>query len=166
MKKILIIITILIAVFISAYFLSPNYLKTAIIHQQPNIDDYKIFENRVIKADKHIEWELAKNYNKKELAQDKLSKFEDLETVALLIIQDKKILFEKYWQEYNVNSLSNSFSASKTIVSLLIGIAIDEGKIKSVEQKVGDFIPQFSKGENANLTIKQLLTMSSGLNWD
>ena len=166
MKKILIIIAILIFVLISTYYLSPNYLKTAIVYQQPNIDDYKIFENRVIKADKHIEWKLAKNYNKKELTHDKLSKLEDLETVAFLIIQDEEILFEKYWQEYNINSLSNSFSVSKSIVSLLIGIAIDEEKIKNVEQKVGDFIPEFSKGKNENLSIKHLLTMSSGLNWD
>jgi CubicO group peptidase (beta-lactamase class C family) len=55
---------------------------------------------------------------------------------------------------------------SKTIVSILVGIAIDEGKIKSVDERVGDFIPEFRTGENAELTVKHLLTMSSGINFD
>ena len=57
---------------------------------------------------------------------------------------------------------------SKSIVSILIGIAIDEGYIESVDQKIIDFIPEFKReGENYNqdVTIKHLLTMSSGMNW-
>ncbi len=55
---------------------------------------------------------------------------------------------------------------AKSVVSLLIGVAIDEGAIKSVNQKVGDFLPQYKEGANAQLTIRHLLTMSAGLNWD
>ena len=56
---------------------------------------------------------------------------------------------------------------AKSVISLLIGAAIDEGKIKSIDQKVGDFLPQFKeKGLNNRLTIRHLLSMSSGLNWD
>ena len=57
---------------------------------------------------------------------------------------------------------------SKSIVSILIGIAIDEGYIESVDQKIIDFIPEYKReGENYNqdVTIKHLLTMSSGMNW-
>ena len=61
--------------------------------------------------------------------------------------------------------MSNSFSMSKSWVSTLIGIAISEGKIKSVDQKVCDFLPDYCEGRNTELTIKNLLTMSSGLNW-
>jgi CubicO group peptidase (beta-lactamase class C family) len=61
--------------------------------------------------------------------------------------------------------MSNSFSMSKSWVSTLIGIAITEGKIKSVDQKVCDFLPNFCEGKNTELSIKDLLTMSSGLNW-
>ena len=57
---------------------------------------------------------------------------------------------------------------SKSIVSILIGIAIDEGYIQSVDQKIIDFILEYKReGENFNkdVTIKHLLTMSSGMNW-
>jgi CubicO group peptidase (beta-lactamase class C family) len=62
--------------------------------------------------------------------------------------------------------MSNSFSMAKSWISTLVGAAIQDGKIESVEQKVSDFIPAFSEGENAKITIKHLLTMSSGLNWN
>ena len=53
---------------------------------------------------------------------------------------------------------------SKSIVSLLIGIAVDEGKINSLHDPVADYIPEF-KGEKENITIHNVLTMSSGLSW-
>jgi CubicO group peptidase (beta-lactamase class C family) len=55
---------------------------------------------------------------------------------------------------------------AKSIVSMLIGIAIDEGKIRSVDQLVGDFIPTFKDGKKANITIKHMLTMSSGMGYE
>ncbi|MFX5634506.1 serine hydrolase, partial [Acinetobacter baumannii] len=53
-----------------------------------------------------------------------------------------------------------------SVVSILIGAAIKEGKIKSVEQPVGDFLPEFKEGEKANVKIVDLLTMSSGTDWN
>ena len=55
---------------------------------------------------------------------------------------------------------------AKSYISTLVGIAIKEGKIESVDQKVCDFIPQFCGEKNNNITIKNLLTMSSGLDWN
>ena len=52
------------------------------------------------------------------------------------------------------------------VLGIMIGIAIDEGKIKSVDQPVGDFLPEFKEGEKSKITIKHLLTMSSGINFD
>jgi len=166
MKKFLIVIALLTAAGTSGYFLSPEYLKTAIKYQTPDIDDYKIFANRTIKAGNYIPWKIADDYNKKDISEVTQEKIDKLEPVAFLVVQDNKIKYEKYWQGYDENSLSNSFSMAKTVISLLIGIAIDEGHIKSVNQKVGDFIPEFAVKPNDILTIKDLLTMSSGLNWD
>jgi CubicO group peptidase (beta-lactamase class C family) len=55
---------------------------------------------------------------------------------------------------------------AKSFTSMLVGAAIDEGKIKSVDEPVGDFLPEYKEGDNAKLTIKNLLTMSSGINFD
>jgi len=166
MKKVLIIIFLLIIAIVGAYFLSPAYLKTAIQYQTPDIDDYKIFENRTVKAGNHIAWKLTSDYNKKELNKITFEKIESFDPVAFLVVQNGKIKFEKYWEGHSKDSISNSFSVTKSIISLLIGIAIDEGHIKSVDQKVGDFIPEFAIAPNNVLSIKDLLTMSSGLDWD
>lgn len=75
-------------------------------------------------------------------------------------------MYEQYWDGYSDASLSNSFSMAKSIVSMLVGVAIKEGKISSVEQPVGDFLPSFREGAKARIKLKHLLWMSSGLNWD
>jgi CubicO group peptidase (beta-lactamase class C family) len=92
--------------------------------------------------------------------------FDSLQTVAYLIIKNDSIVHEQYWDGYDENSLSGSFSMAKSMVAMLIGIAIDERKIKSVNQPVSDFLPSFKEGNKAKLTIKHLLTMSSGMNFD
>jgi CubicO group peptidase (beta-lactamase class C family) len=132
----------------------------------PSAKEYKIFENREIKAGTHQKWPVASNYNAATLAENYLKDFKRLETFSFVIIKNDSMVHEQYWDGNDENSYSNSFSMGKTITSILIGIAINEGKIKSEDQPVGDFLPEFKEGENAKLTIKHLLTMSSGINFD
>jgi CubicO group peptidase (beta-lactamase class C family) len=89
-----------------------------------------------------------------------------METVAFVVVKNDSLLHEQYWDGYGPDSRSNSFSMAKTFVSILIGAAIDEGKIKSIDQPVSDFLPEFKEGDNSKVTIKHLLTMSSGINFD
>jgi CubicO group peptidase (beta-lactamase class C family) len=86
--------------------------------------------------------------------------------LAYLVLRNDSLVFENYWEGHGPDAISNSFSMAKTFVSILTGIAISEGKIKSENDKVGDYLPEFNKGKNASLTIKHLLTMSSGINFD
>jgi len=146
--------------------LAPNYLRTSLIYWYANLDDYTIFENKEVSVENGADWTDADNYNKKELDQKDREYLENHETVAYLIIQDGKVLFEEYWDGYGTDSHSNIFSATKSIVSLLIGIAIDEGKIKSVDEPIGNYLTEFSEDERGKITIKELLTMSSGLDWN
>ena len=90
---------------------------------------------------------------------------EDLETAGFLVIKDKEIIHESYLNGFSQSSTTNSFSAAKSMVSLCIGVAIDEGYISSVNEKVSTFLPSFKEGEKAKITIRHLLTMSSGLSW-
>jgi CubicO group peptidase (beta-lactamase class C family) len=143
--------------------LANSYLKG---RSGPSIDEYPIFENREVKAGEEKKWAISSTYNSQKIPQENEKDFLAMQTVAYLIIKNDSILHEQYWDNYNENSLTNSFSMAKTFVSILIGCAIDEGKIKSVEQPVGDFLPEFKERENKKLTIKHLLTMSSGINFD
>jgi len=143
--------------------ISITYLKG---YTSSYINDFIYLPANTIKSGKHQEWLTANNYNKAKLPELIKSVNESLETVAFMVIINDSIHFEEYWHGYNADTMSNSFSMSKSWVSTLIGIAISEGKIKSVDQKVCDFLPDFCEGRNRELTIKNLLTMSSGLNWD
>src|ERR1039458_6871048 len=87
-----------------------------------------------------------------------LMTLDTLKSVAFLVIKNGSINYEKYWDGYGKDSYSNSFSMAKTVVSILIGIAIDEGKIKGVDEPVSDFLPHFKEGLGSKLTIKHLLT--------
>lgn len=166
MKKIVRVLLFLIILLIIAYILLPNYAQRAFIHLTANIDDYEIFENRVVTASNPQPWRFSPNYNKYELGSTYQETLDKYETTAFLIVQDTSILFEQYYLGYDETDISNSFSAAKSIVSLLVGIAIEEGKIESVFQPVADFLPSFVEGEKSEIKIKDLLSMTSGIKWD
>ena len=144
-----------------------NYVYRAVFYNLADIDDNKIFEQRVIAAPQVAQpWPKASAYNKITFPEELERLHEELSSVAFLVVKDDSLLHEQYWHGYSSASLSNSFSMAKSIVSMLVGIAIKEGDIKSVNQPVADFLPEFREGARAKIRIKDLLRMSSGLNWD
>jgi len=166
MKRTIKISAYIIGVCLVFYIVAPDYLVNAMQRLGPRIDDYTFFENRVIEAGTYDPWEIDDNYNKTTLPETVHEQIEEYDPVAFLVIQNEKIKYEEYWDGYNEKSLSNSFSAAKSVVALLIGVALDEGKIKSLDQPVGDFLPEYNEGSRKDLAIRQVLTMSSGLNWE
>lgn len=141
------------------------YVYKAIWHYTADIDDYKIFPNRIVKSGTKQEWEIGYDYNKINLPKSLNDELEKIKTIAFLIIKDDSIRFEKYWNGYSDTSQSNSFSIAKSIVSILTGIALSEGKINSLDDAVGNYLSEFKEGEKSQITIRHLLTMSSGLNF-
>ncbi|MBP7735363.1 MAG: serine hydrolase [Spirochaetes bacterium] len=165
-KKILIITAVVLAVLAAAYALTPAHVKTAFKYLGVTIDDHRLFANRTVTAGAGQPWALDPDYNKKEIPAKYASMMRDLKTAAFLVVRNNRILTEKYWDGYSDQSVTNSFSAAKSIVGLLVGIALDEGKIKSLNQPVGDFIPEFKAGMKGAITVKDVLTMSSGIDWN
>ena len=146
--------------------IAPSYLRTSLIYWYANIDDYKIFTNTEVLAENGKDWPESETYNQYTLEQSDREYLENHESVAYLVIQDGKIIYEEYWDGYGPESHSNIFSATKSIISLLIGIAIDEDKIDSIDDPIGKYLTEFANDERGKITIKNLLTMSSGLDWD
>jgi CubicO group peptidase (beta-lactamase class C family) len=159
-------LSIMVIALLITYFLMPSYVQTALIYQMPGIEDHKIFENRVVENGDPEPWKQHKKYNSYKLSKDERDVLEKYGSVAYVIIKDGQILFEEYWDGFKETSLSNSFSAAKSIVSLLIGIALDEGYIKSLDQKIYEYLPDLNKHGLQDISIADLLSMSSGLNWD
>lgn len=128
-----------------------------------HIDDHQFFENRIIKAPKESQpWPFHKEYNEVPATKKLTVLNKKYETVAFLIIRRDSLWFEHYADGYGINSYTNSFSMAKSIVTALLGKAITDGHIESLEQPVADFFPEFDQ----RLTIGDLASMASGLNWD
>jgi len=168
MKKIFLYLLLTLVVGAGIFLSLPSnyYIHRALIHWMPKIDQYSMFENRVVKADDPQPWEFAPDFDKKKIPTEFEPEFKKYETVAFVIIQHKRIVFEQYWNNYSPLSQSNSFSMAKSIISLLVSCAITDGAIKSVDQPVSDFLPEWTSYEGKQLTIKDLLTMSAGVDWD
>lgn len=157
-----------ILVLIALFFLGmPTYMREALIHWYPDISDTYLFASHTVeKPDTCWEWPVAPDCNTYVLDSADNAYLNELKTVAFLVIQNDSILYEEYREDWTPQTLSNIFSATKSIVGLLIGVAHDEGYIKSLEDPVGKYLPEFQQGEKARITVRNLLTMSSGLNWD
>src|ERR687889_2591499 len=89
-------------------------------------------------------------------------------TTAFLVIHDDKLLYERYFNGYDETSVNTSFSMAKSFASALVGIAIDEGHIKSVEEPITNYIPELLKKDKRfkSISIRNLLTMSSGIKYE
>lgn len=139
-----------------------------------NQDDYKKFDNITIKKGttpfNFFEHTINSSINlpktikthKNEILTFDKAVSED-KTIALLIIKNDSILYEKYFYDFDKNSVQASFSMSKSFLSSLIAIAIDEGKIKTVNDSITKYLPNLDKEKFGRITIEHLLDMRSGI---
>ena len=86
-------------------------------------------------------------------------------SVAFLVIRNDTMLYEKYFKGYDRASIVASFSMAKSVTSLLIGCAIDDGYIKSIEEPVTNYLPQLEANGFGKITIKDVLNMMSGIDF-
>lgn len=157
----------LVLVFSGYAFISgKTWLFKEVAYNIADIDDYKIFSNNTVAAALPQPWPVATSFNKHALPEALSQLLERLQSIGVAVIKNDSLLFEEYWDGYSDTSKSGSFSMAKSITSILIGVAIKEGKIKSIEEPVGNYLPEFAGGEKTKLRIVDLLTMSSGSNWD
>ncbi len=86
-------------------------------------------------------------------------------TTGFLVLHNDQIVIEKYFHEADRNSRFVSQSLSKSVVSILIGAAVEEGAIQSINDPVTKYLPYLSTSGYRNVTVKNLLQMSSGVNY-
>ena len=85
---------------------------------------------------------------------------------GIVILQDGKVRFERYGLDFDANGRWTSFSVAKSFTSTLVGAAIQDGYIKSLDDKVSEYIPGLRGSAYDDVSIRQLLTMSSGVKWN
>lgn len=167
-KTILRVLIALVAVLAIVYTSLPYYARQALIHWMPVIDDLETFHRHTVHHNPNDvwHWPLSSDYNRYRLTENDAHYLDSLHTVSFLVIHHDSIVFESYRDGWNDTLTSNIYSATKTIVGLLTGIALDEGKIHSLDDSVSRYIPAYTKGMQADVTLRHLLTMSGGMAWD
>ena len=160
-------IVIVLAVAGITFCCLPYYARQVLIHLYPTIDDLTLFHRHTVHApDSCWDWYQSDCYNTYRMEPEDSAYLAELKTVSFLVIRNDSILYERYFGGWDDSLTSNLYSCTKTIVGLLVGVAIDEGLIRSVDDNVCDYLPAHTKGRQRDVTIRDLLTMSGGMDWD
>ena len=179
MSKYLIVILAILVLAIVLY--SPNIYKLyklATLYNEKSIAKNFISINKIFDTSNPIsasekpfvfekeDFELPDSY---EFEGEQLNLLEGLDhfhTDGLIILHDGKMLFEKYWNGNTKDSKHIAFSVSKSYLSALFGIAIEEGLIKSIDDNVSIYLDDFEGTGYEDVKIKNLLQMSSGIEFN
>ncbi|MDF2191804.1 serine hydrolase [Paraflavitalea sp. CAU 1676] len=161
-----VILSILLIFSLYAVASGRTYLFKAVWYNFADIDDYEKFTNNTVVTGEHQPWDTAAAYNKANMPADLQTLLKEIGTVAVLVVRNDSLLYERYDEGYTDSSWSGSFSMAKSITSLLVGAALKDGSIGSLQDPVGNYLPEFAVGNKAAVKIIDLLTMSSGSDWD
>ncbi|WP_299884715.1 serine hydrolase [uncultured Lacinutrix sp.] len=178
-KSVLFLFIITISLFVLSF--QSCHIGRMIKYYKADIDDHKIFPYTEVntgeetfyfkdgtnsKYAKRIDTLTVIKKDKRIRIKEVLDK--QTETTAYLIIKNDSIISENYFEGYKRDSISNIFSVSKSVTSLLLGIAIDEGRIENVNDPITKYIPELSEANKMfnKLTLEHLLNMRSGLKFE
>ena len=87
-------------------------------------------------------------------------------SAGIVILQDGKLRFERYGLGFDAKGRWTSFSVAKSFTSTLVGAALQDGAIKNLEDKVSAYVPDLKGSAYDDVTVRELLTMSSGVRWN
>lgn len=100
------------------------------------------------------------------LAMDLDAYFQDQRAAGMIILVDGKIRLERYGLDFTREGRWTSFSMAKSVTSTLVGLAVKDGKIKSLADPVTNYLPGLKGSAYEGVTVRQLLTMTSGVKWN
>ena len=161
-------------------WMDSSYLVRYILLNTVDLSDYRIFPARVVhNAPPFYDFPPIENGARLPAELDKaipiqgggpqaatLDQFlERNGTVAFLLIKNDKLVFERYYNGYDHSSTCTSFSAAKSFVSALIGIAVHEGLIDRLDDPITKYLPELAAPHWHAITIRHLVGMTSGLKY-
>jgi CubicO group peptidase (beta-lactamase class C family) len=152
------------------------FLARDIAWGESDVRDYQKFPERIIhnappvfRFKQRLSPQLFQTIEYRSEGQLKRASFDEFlkssHTTSFIVIKDDAILYEGYFNGYNRDSIVTSFSVAKSFTSALVGIAIDEGYIESVDDRITDYLPELRGKGFDGVTIRHLLTMSSGISF-
>ena len=149
-------------------------LAKTVLHNFAGLEDHRIFANRTIasarepsplRALSRVPTFVAEMRVPDEEGNDwPLDQYlDDTRTAAFIVMHEDRIVYERYARGYNERSLLNSLSIAKSVMATLVGIAVAEGRIASLDAIVADYRPDLAGTPYGAVTLKRLLTMTSGM---
>ena len=136
-------------------------------HRTAHIDDAHNFDQRVIAKGAEQAWPRATNYNQQTLSDPIQHHHQQHETAAFLVAQHGQLVHEQYFAPYTAQSRTNSFSVAKTITTMQVGMAVQQGFISSFDAPITEQIKEYANDPRGNkATLAQLASMKSGHEWD
>lgn len=141
-----------------------------VYYNQTGIEDFKNFPSRDLHASSDpASFRAGTDASDTALPRRMIERIEQLvpanDSVAFLVVRNNTIVFEGYYDGWTKTSPSQSFSMAKSFVSMLMGAAIDDGYIGSVNDVVTKYVPELADRGFGAVTIEDLLQMSSGSNY-
>ncbi|WP_343523019.1 serine hydrolase [Pedobacter sp.] len=174
-KKILLLLIYAFFLSLFALFLWKPYLLKVLKYRTPNAETYKIFPQEIShKSDSAFHF-IRTTQPRNDLdtlhVQDGNNRLIPLKTYlkngqinAFIVIRNDSVLYERYDKGYSDSTLSTLFSGAKSMISIMIGQALADGHIKSLNDKVTQYVPELkSNPAFGQITLKNLLDMKSGL---
>lgn len=140
------------------------------VENQRNMN--KVFPSRAIKGStqpftfKRAEQPLEISYEHEGKTKSLEQMFKDLTVSSFMVIKNDRIVHETYRLGATKDSRFTSWSMAKSVISTLIGMAIEEKKIASVDDPVGNYVPELKNSAYGKIPIKHVLQMSSGVDFD
>ncbi|MCM3763780.1 serine hydrolase [Neobacillus niacini] len=168
----------ILLVFVSSMKFSPQYVFRTIVNGNSDVMDYKVFPERMIQKSSQpytykydldgslktmpIDYTFSGKSRKKPLN----TFLKETNTTSFIIVHNDKVVLEEYDNGYDKHTVNTSFSMAKSIDSLLIGMAIEDGYIKSEKQSIADYIVEFKGTNMEKITIEDLLLMRSTISYE
>lgn len=162
------IVVLLAALYISPYRyllkgISLTYLKGK---TSANFYDKEDFDLRTVeKGSETLQLPKSVYYNKTDLTGEIKDMLTKTYTGSYLVLRNDSIIAEHYFNGHSDTTASNSFSMAKSIITMLVQIAIQEGKIKSWDDKAITYLPWLNGPYAKELTLRHLSTMTAGIEW-
>ena len=162
---------------VSSVIYSPEYIYRAVVNGESKITDYRVFPERVIAKSSNpytYSYNIVDTFGSSEIShlsegEVKTQNLDDLleqnGTTSFIVIKGDKVIYEQYFNGYDRDSVETSFSSVKSLDSLMIGMAIEDGYIESVNQSIADYITEFAGTPFEDITIENLLMMRSNISY-
>lgn len=184
MKKILLGVVgalVLVAVAAALWFYRPwsDYAPSDVLawrNMDSRVEAYRtmdqVFPSREIPAS-HSPVDLPRNlqplkiqytYNGKVRTLDDYAR--DYDITGLMVVKDGEVVFEQYWRGETAEDRHTSWSVAKSFIATLVGVALKEGKIDSLDDPAGKYAPIYQGTDYGDISIENLLTMSSGIDFN